>query len=47
MRPSWSCSPGIDCHQVKKGGKDLAEDRSKESGLTLLGSDSGIFHLAL
>ena len=45
MRPSWSCSPRIDCHQVKKGGKDLAEVKSEESDLTLLGSDSGICHL--
>lgn len=45
MRPSWSCSPRRDCHQVKKGEKGLAEVKFEESDLTLPGSYPGIYRL--
>lgn len=36
MRPSWSCSPRIGCHQVRKGGEDRAVVKSEASDLTLV-----------
>lgn len=45
MRPFWSCPSRRDCHQVKEGGKGLAEVKFEESDLTLPGSHPGIYQL--